>query len=485
MSLLHESIESIELKLKNKEIKPSDLVKESLDRIKATDEKVGSFITVTEEVALKQAEALDRAQEEGRAEGKLFGIPMGIKDNIVTKDIQTTCASKILEGFNPIYDATVMNKLNKENPILLGKLNMDEFAMGGSTETSYYKLTRNPHDLDAVPGGSSGGSATAVAAGQVSFTLGSDTGGSVRQPASYCGVVGLKPTYGRVSRFGLVAFASSLDQIGPMTRTVKDNARVLEIISGLDANDMTSAPVEVPEFSKIITGDIKGKKIALPKEYFGAGIDEEVKQAVLEGVKYLESQGAIVEEVSLPNTDYAISTYYIIASAEASSNLSRFDGIRYGFRSPNATNLEEIYKKTRGEGFGAEVKRRIMLGTYVLSSGYYDAYYKKAQQVRTLIKQDFDRVFEEYDVIIGPTAPTVAFNIGEEVGDPIKIYANDILTIPVNMAGLPGISIPCGFKGNRPIGMQIIAKPFAESTLYDVAYNFEQHYNLHDKKIEL
>ena len=465
MSLLHESIESLELKLKNKEIKPSDLVKESLDRIKATDEKVGSFITVTEEVALKQAEALDRAQEEGRVEGKLFGIPMGIKDNIVTKDIQTTCASKILEGFNPIYDATVMNKLNKENPILLGKLNMDEFAMGGSTETSYYKLTRNPHDLDAVPGGSSGGSATAVAAGQVSFTLGSDTGGSVRQPASYCGVVGLKPTYGRVSRFGLVAFASSLDQIGPMTRTVKDNARVLEIISGLDANDMTSAPVEVPEFSKIITGDIKGKKIALPKEYFGAGIDEEVKQAVLEGVKYLESQGAIVEEVSLPNTDYAISTYYIIASAEASSNLSRFDGIRYGF--------------------GAEVKRRIMLGTYVLSSGYYDAYYKKAQQVRTLIKQDFDRVFEEYDVIIGPTAPTVAFNIGEEVGDPIKIYANDILTIPVNMAGLPGISIPCGFKGNRPIGMQIIAKPFAESTLYDVAYNFEQHYNLHDKKIEL
>ena len=466
MSLLHESIESLELKLKNKEIKPSDLVKESLDRIKATDEKVGSFITVTEEVALKQAEALDRAQEEGRAEGKLFGIPMGIKDNIVTKDIQTTCASKILEGFNPIYDATVMNKLNKENPILLGKLNMDEFAMGGSTETSYYKLTRNPHDLDAVPGGSSGGSATAVAAGQVSFTLGSDTGGSVRQPASYCGIVGLKPTYGRVSRFGLVAFASSLDQIGPMTRTVKDNARVLEIISGLDAHDMTSAPVEVPEFSKIITGDIKGKKIALP-------------------VKYLESQGAIVEEVSLPNTDYAISTYYIIASAEASSNLSRFDGIRYGFRSPNATNLEEIYKKTRGEGFGAEVKRRIMLGTYVLSSGYYDAYYKKAQQVRTLIKQDFDRVFEEYDVIIGPTAPTVAFNIGEEVGDPIKIYANDILTIPVNMAGLPGISIPCGFKGNRPIGMQIIAKPFAESTLYDVAYNFEQHYNLHDKKIEL
>ena len=363
MSLLHESIESLESKLKNKEIKPSDLVKESLDRIKATEDKIGSFITVTEEVALKQAEELDRRQEAGDVEGKLFGIPMGIKDNIVTKDIQTTCASKILEGFNPIYSATVMDKLNAENPILMGKLNMDEFAMGGSTETSYYKLTRNPHDLDAVPGGSSGGSATSVAAGQVSFALGSDTGGSVRQPASYCGIVGLKPTYGRVSRFGLVAFASSLDQIGPMTRTVKDNARILEIISGLDAHDMTSAPVEVPEFSKIITGDIKGKKIALPKEYFGAGIDEDVKKAVLDGVKYLESQGAIVEEVSLPSTDHVISTYYVIASAEASSNLSRFDGIRYGYRSPNATNLEEIYKKTRGEGFGAEVKRRIMLGT--------------------------------------------------------------------------------------------------------------------------
>ncbi|AME09813.1 MULTISPECIES: Asp-tRNA(Asn)/Glu-tRNA(Gln) amidotransferase subunit GatA [Gemella] len=485
MSLIHESIESLETKLKNKEIKPSDLVQSSLKRIKETEDKVGSFITITEELAVDKAKQLDKMQEAGNYNGRLFGIPMGIKDNIITKDIQTTCASKILEGFKPIYDATVINKLNVENPILMGKLNMDEFAMGGSTETSYYKLTKNPHDLDAVPGGSSGGSATSVAAGQVSFSLGSDTGGSVRQPASYCGIVGLKPTYGRVSRFGLVAFASSLDQIGPMTRTVKDNARILEIISGVDEHDMTSAPVKDPEYSKIITGDIKGKKIALPKEYFGEGIDEDVKKAVLDGVKYLESQGAVVEEVSLPNTGYAISTYYIIASAEASSNLSRFDGIRYGFRSPNAKNLEEIYKKTRGEGFGAEVKRRIMLGTYVLSSGYYDAYYKKAQQVRTLIKQDFDRIFEKYDVVIGPTAPTVAFNVGEEIGDPVTMYANDILTIPVNMAGLPGLSIPCGFKGKRPIGMQIIAKPFAESTLYDVAYNFEQHYNLHDKKIEI
>lgn len=485
MNLMYESIENLESKLINKEIKPSELVKDSIQRIKETDDKIGSFITVTEEEALKHADKLDKLQEENKMSGKLFGIPMGIKDNIITKDIQTTCASKILGGFSPIYDATVMDKLNKENPILVGKLNMDEFAMGGSTETSYYKLTRNPHDLDAVPGGSSGGSATAVAAGQVPFSLGSDTGGSVRQPASYCGIVGLKPTYGRVSRYGLVAFASSLDQIGPMTRTVKDNAKVLEIISGLDSNDMTSAPVAVPEYSKIITGDVKGLKIALPKEYFGEGIDEDVKKSVLDGVKWLESQGAIVEEVSLPNSEYSIATYYVIASAEASSNLSRFDGIRYGYRSENATNLEEIYKKTRGEGFGAEVKRRIMLGTYVLSSGYYDAYYKKAQKIRTLIKEDFDNVFKEYDVIIGPTVPTVAFNIGEEIGDPLTMYANDLLTIPVNMAGLPGLSIPCGFKGKRPIGMQLIGKPFAESTLYNVAYNFEQHYNLHDKKLEI
>lgn len=485
MTLMYESIESLTTKLNNKEIKPSELVADAFNRIKATDDKIGSFITLTEELASNQAKLLDEKQANNEINGKLFAIPMGIKDNIITKDVETTCASKILQGFNPIYDATVMRKLNQENPILLGKLNMDEFAMGGSTETSYYKTCRNPHDLDAVPGGSSGGSATAVAAGQVPFTLGSDTGGSVRQPASYCGIVGMKPTYGRVSRFGLVAFASSLDQIGPMTRTVKDNAKVLEIISGLDENDMTSAPVKVNEFSKIITGHVKGLKIALPKEYFGAGIDEEVKASVLAAAKYLESQGAIVEEVSLPNTAHSIEAYYIIASAEASSNLSRFDGIRYGYRSENAKNLEEIYKKTRGEGFGAEVKRRIMLGTYVLSSGYYDAYYKKAQKVRTLIKQDFDKVFETYDVVLGPTAPTVAFNIGEEITDPVTMYANDILTIPVNMAGLPAISIPCGFKGKRPIGMQIIGKPFAEATVYDVAYNYEQHYNLHHKKIEL
>lgn len=485
MDFMYESIESLENKLKNKEIKPSELLTSSLDRIKITEEKVGSFITITEDIAVEEGKRLDKLQEEGNVTGKLFGIPMGIKDNIITKNIETTCASKILEGFVPIYDATVITKLNKENPILMGKLNMDEFAMGGSTETSYYKLTRNPHDLSSVAGGSSGGSASSVAAGQVIFSLGSDTGGSVRQPASHCGVVGMKPTYGRVSRFGLVAFASSLDQIGPMTRNVKDNARVLEIISGLDENDMTSAPIDVPKFSEIITGEVKGLKIALPKEYFSEGVDQDIKNSVLEAVKYLESQGAIVEEVSLPNTSYAIETYYIIASAEASSNLSRFDGIRYGYRSKNASNLEEVYKKTRGEGFGSEVKRRIMLGTYVLSSGYYDAYYKKAQKVRTLIKEDFDRIFKEYDVIIGPVSPTVAFNLGEKITNPVTMYTNDILTIPVNMAGIPAISIPCGFKGNRPIGMQIIAKPFAESTIYDVAYNYEQKYNLQNKKIEI
>lgn len=485
MDFMYESIESLQSKLKNKEIKPSEILQDSIERIKNTDDKIGSFITVTEEEAINKAKQLDELQLKNEKLGELFAIPMGIKDNIITKGVQTTCASKILEGFNPVYDATVMNKLNKENPILMGKLNMDEFAMGGSTETSYYKLTRNPYDLSAIAGGSSGGSATAVAAGQVLFSLGSDTGGSIRQPASHCGIVGLKPTYGRVSRYGLVAFASSLDQIGPMTRTVKDNAKVLEIISGFDNNDMTSAPVDAPKFSEIITGNVKGLKIALPKEYFSDGVDEDVKNSVLEAVKYLESQGAIVEEVSLPNTSYAIETYYIIASAEASSNLSRFDGIRYGYRSENAKNLEEVYKKTRGEGFGEEVKKRIMLGTYVLSSGYYDAYYKKAQKIRTLIKEDFDKVFKEYDVIIGPVAPTVAFDIGYKLTNPLTMYTNDILTIPVNMAGLPSISIPCGFKEKRPIGMQIIAKPFKESTIYDVAYNYEQHYNLHNKKIEL
>ncbi|MDU2974252.1 MAG: Asp-tRNA(Asn)/Glu-tRNA(Gln) amidotransferase subunit GatA, partial [Staphylococcus epidermidis] len=362
----------------------------------------------------------------------------------------------------------------------IGKLNMDEFAMGGSTETSYFKKTLNPFDHTAVPGGSSGGSAAAVAAGLVPFSLGSDTGGSIRQPASYCGVVGMKPTYGRVSRFGLVAFASSLDQIGPITRNVKDNALVLEAISGVDANDSTSAPVDDVDFTSDIGKDIKGLKIALPKEYLGEGVSEEVKTSVKEAVETLKSLGAEVDEVSLPNTKYGIPSYYVIASSEASANLARFDGIRYGYHSKEAQSLEELYKMSRSEGFGEEVKRRIFLGTFALSSGYYDAYYKKSQKVRTLIKNDFDKVFESYDVVVGPTAPTTAFNIGEEIDDPLTMYANDLLTTPVNLAGLPGISVPCGQSNGRPIGLQLIGKPFDEKTLYRVAYQFETQYNLHD-----
>ena len=386
----------------------------------------------------------------------------------------------MLEGFVPIYESTVMNKLHQENAVLIGKLNMDEFAMGGSTETSYFKKTVNPFDHQAVPGGSSGGSAAAVAAGLVPFSLGSDTGGSIRQPAAYCGVVGMKPTYGRVSRFGLVAFASSLDQIGPITRNVKDNAMVLEAIAGADKNDSTSAPVEDVDFTSEIGKDIKGLKIALPKEYLGEGVNEEVKTSVKQAVETLKSLGAEVDEVSLPNTKYGIPSYYVIASSEASANLARFDGIRYGYHSKEAQTLEELYKMSRSEGFGDEVKRRIFLGTFALSSGYYDAFYNKSQKVRTLIKNDFDKVFENYDVVVGPTAPTTAFNLGEEIDDPLTMYANDLLTTPVNLAGLPGISVPCGQSNGRPIGLQFIGKPFDEKTLYRVAYQYETQFNLHD-----
>ena len=474
MSIRFESIEKLTELIKNKEIKPSDVVKDIYAAIEETDPTIKSFLALDKENAIKKAEELDELQAKDQMDGKLFGIPMGIKDNIITKDVETTCASKMLEGFVPIYESTVMNKLHDENAVLIGKLNMDEFAMGGSTETSYFKKTLNPFDHTAVPGGSSGGSAAAVAAGLVPFSLGSDTGGSIRQPASYCGVVGMKPTYGRVSRFGLVAFASSLDQIGPITRNVKDNALVLEAISGVDANDSTSAPVDDVDFTSDIGKDIKGLKIALPKEYLGEGVSEEVKTSVKEAVETLKSLGAEVDEVSLPNTKYGI------PSSEASANLARFDGIRYGYHSKEAQSLEELYKMSRSEGFGEEVKRRIFLGTFALSSGYYDAYYKKSQKVRTLIKNDFDKVFESYDVVVGPTAPTTAFNIGEEIDDPLTMYANDLLTTPVNLAGLPGISVPCGQSNGRPIGLQLIGKPFDEKTLYRVAYQFETQYNLHD-----
>ncbi|EII2694278.1 Asp-tRNA(Asn)/Glu-tRNA(Gln) amidotransferase subunit GatA [Staphylococcus pseudintermedius] len=482
MSIRYESIENLQKMIKDNQIKPSEIVKDIYDAIEETDPTIQSFLALDKENAMKKAEELDALQVKGEMEGKLFGIPMGIKDNIITEGLETTCASRMLEGFVPIYEATVMKKLHNENGILIGKVNLDEFAMGGSTETSYFKKTVNPFDHKAVPGGSSGGSAAAVAAGLVPFTLGTDTGGSIRQPAAYCGVVGLKPTYGRVSRFGLVAFASSLDQIGPITRNVKDNALVLEAIAGEDEMDSTSAPDVATDFTADIGKDIKDMKIALPKEYIGEGVDEEVKEAVLKAAETLKSLGAIVEEVSLPRTAYGIPSYYVIASAEASSNLARFDGIRYGYHSKEAQTLEELYKLSRSEGFGKEVKRRILLGTYVLSSGYYDAYYKKAQKVRTLIKNDFENVFKDYDVILGPTTPTVAFDLGAEINDPLTMYANDLLTTPVNLAGLPGISVPCGLAENgRPIGLQLIGKPFDEKTLYRVAHQYETQFNLHDQ----
>jgi len=485
VSLFDYKVSDLHELLHKKELKVTDLVDESYKRIGQVEDKVQSFLTLDEERAMQSAKLLDEKLATDSQKGLLFGMPIGVKDNIVTKGLRTTCASKILENFDPIYDATVVQKLQQAETVTIGKLNMDEFAMGSSNENSAFKMTRNPWDLDRVPGGSSGGSAASVAAGEVLFSLGSDTGGSIRQPASFCGVVGMKPTYGRVSRFGLVAFASSLDQIGPITRTVEDNAYLLQAISGLDPMDSTSANVDVPSFASALTGDVKGLKIAVPKEYLGEGVNETVRQSVLDALKVLESLGAVWEEVSLPHSKYALAAYYLLSSSEASANLARFDGVRYGYRTPDAENLIDLYKKTRAEGFGDEVKRRIMLGTFALSSGYYDAYYKKAQQVRTLIKKDFEDVFAKYDVIVGPTTPTSAFKIGENIEDPLTMYANDILTIPLNLAGLPGISVPCGFDAGLPLGLQIIGKYFDEATIYRVAHAFEQATDFHKQKPEL
>lgn len=478
--LYKKSLEELHSLLVSKEITATDLTSETFARIKETEPKVDAFLALNEEKAQELAQAID---QKGITESNvLAGIPIGIKDNIVTKDLRTTAASKILGNFDPIYDATVMDKVYQADMIPVGKLNMDEFAMGASTETSFFKKTKNAWDETKVPGGSSGGSAAAVAAGQVPLSLGSDTGGSIRQPAAFNGIVGMKPTYGRVSRFGLIAFASSLDQIGPMTRGVKDNAFALNAISGFDAKDSTSAGAAVPDFTAGLTGDIKGMKVALPKEYLGEGIQAGVREAILKAADTFRALGATVEEVSLPHSKYGVAVYYIIASSEASSNLQRFDGIRYGFRSENVSNLEDVYVNSRSEGFGEEVKRRIMLGTFSLSAGYYDAYFKKAGQVRTLIKQDFDKVFSQYDLIIGPASPTVAFGIGENINDPITMYLNDILTIPVNLAGLPGMSIPAGFSEGLPVGLQIIGKHFDEATMYKAAYAFEQATDFHTKK---
>ncbi|WP_042478780.1 Asp-tRNA(Asn)/Glu-tRNA(Gln) amidotransferase subunit GatA [Bacillus ndiopicus] len=479
MTLFERSAHELQESLHKGEVTIADLTNEAFARIEALDGNVQSFLALNKEQATAQAAELDIVPFEER--GPLFGMPIGVKDNIVTEGLETTCASKILEGFIPIYDATVVKKLREAGMVTVGKLNMDEFAMGSSNENSYYKVTKNPWNLEHVPGGSSGASAASVAAGEVPFSLGSDTGGSIRQPAAYCGVVGMKPTYGRVSRSGLVAFASSLDQIGPITRNVRDNALLLEAISGVDENDSTSANVPVPNYAAALNGDIKGLRIAVPKEFLGEGVGEAARQSVLDALEVLKGLGATVEEVSLPHSKYALAAYYILSSSEASSNLSRFDGIRYGFRAEGVKNLMELYKETRAQGFGDEVKRRIMLGTYSLSAGTYDAYYKKAQQVRTLIKEDYDKVFEDFDVIIGPTTPTPAFKIGENVNDPLTMYANDILTIPINLAGVPAISIPCGFENDLPLGLQIIGKHFDEETIYRTAYAYEQATDFHKK----
>ncbi|ADQ07637.1 glutamyl-tRNA(Gln) amidotransferase, A subunit [Caldicellulosiruptor hydrothermalis 108] len=468
----HEAIDLI----KKKEVKCQEVVQSVLDRIEQVEDKVKAYITITKEEALEDAKKIDEKIAKGEDVGVLYGLPIALKDNLCTNGIKTTCASKILYNFVPPYDATVVKKLKENDMTLLGKLNMDEFAMGSSTENSAFHTTKNPWDLERVPGGSSGGSAAAVAADEAFFTLGSDTGGSIRQPASLCGVVGMKPTYGRVSRFGLVAFASSLDQIGPLTKDVEDCALAMNIICGHDPYDATSAPVDVPDFTKALVNDVKGLKIGVPREYMEKGINDEVKKAVEKALELLKSLGADYEEFSIPIVEYALPTYYIIASSEASSNLARYDGIKYGYRTQNYDDLIDLYKKTRSEGFGPEVKRRIMLGTYALSAGYYDAYYKKGLQVRTLIKRAFDEAFQKYDVIITPTSPTTAFKIGERVSNPLEMYMSDICTVPVNIAGLPAISIPCGFDSNGlPIGLQIIGKAFDEQTILRVAYTYEQN----------
>ena len=446
-----------------------------IDKIDEKEKDVQAFVTELKDEAKKQAEEIQDKIDKGEIKGKLAGIPIGIKDNICTKGIKTTCSSHMLENFISPYNATVMEKINEQNMINLGKLNMDEFAMGGSTEYSYFKKTKNPWNLNKVPGGSSGGSASAVSANMVPWALGSDTGGSIRQPASFCGVVGLKPTYGLVSRYGLVAFASSLDQIGPIAKDVEDTAILLNIISGHDKKDTTSANIEKKDYTLNLKKDIKGKKIGVPKEFFGEGINLEVKESLENTRSSVKNLGAEIEEFSLDIAQYSLATYYIIACAEASSNLGRFDGIRYGYRAKDFKNLKELYTKSRSEGFGAEVKRRIILGTYVLSSGYYDAYYKKAQQVRTLVMNEFNKAFEKYDVILTPTSPTVAFDIGSKSNNPLEMYLADICTVSVNIAGLPGISIPCGIdKQGMPIGMQLIGNKFEEDKLLNIAYAFEQ-----------
>ena len=477
MDLIELGIEGLRNVLDRREAAPAEVLDSVYGRIDAIDPKVKAFVTLTREQAAKMAA--------NGASGVLAGIPIAIKDNICTKGIKTTCSSRMLENFTPPYESTVTARLAAAGYVIPGKTNLDEFAMGSSTENSAFFTTRNPYDLDRIPGGSSGGSAAAVCAGMCAAALGSDTGGSIRQPASLCGVVGLKPTYGRVSRYGLVAFASSLDQIGPITKTVKDAAILLNIIAGHDPCDSTSAPLPVPDFTKAAGKDIKGLRVGIPKEYFIPGMDKEVEDAVRAAIRQLESLGAVPVEVSLPHTGYAIATYYILATSEASSNLARYDGVKYGFRA-EGKDLMEMYMNTRAKGFGPEVKRRIMLGTYALSSGYYEAYYGRAQQVRTLIKRDFEEAFKAADIIATPTSPTAAFKVGEKAADPLQMYLSDIFTISINLAGLPGMSIPCGFTGEGlPIGLQLIGRHFDEESVIRVGHAYEQSTDWHKRRPKL
>lgn len=462
-------------RIKNREISVSEAVTAYLDSIDTKEKDINAFVTVDREGALKRAKEVQKLIDDGSLTGPLAGVPVGIKDNMCVNGMLTTCASKILYNFKPTFTATAVAKLEAAGAVILGKTNMDEFAMGSTTETSYYGETKNPWDLSRVPGGSSGGSAAAVAAEEVPYALGSDTGGSIRQPAGFCGVTGMKPTYGRVSRYGLIAYGSSLDQIGPIARDVTDCATILEAICGCDSKDSTSVKEAGDDFTSALVDDVKGLKVGIPRDYFGEGLEPEVKEYVMAAAKVLEDKGAVVEEFDLSLVEYAIPAYYIIASAEASSNLERFDGVKYGYRTESFTDLHNMYKKTRSEGFGAEVKRRIMLGSFVLSSGYFDAYYMKALRTKALIKQAFDKAFEKYDVLLGPVAPTTALNLGESLSDPIKMYLGDIYTVSVNLAGLPGISLPCGYDSNGlPVGLQLLGKHFDEKSIIRAAYSYEQ-----------
>jgi len=480
------AIHSLSERLRKKEVSSAEATKAYLKRIEDVEGKVRAFVTVTAEEALKAAAAADERIAKGDNVTPLTGVPIAVKDIFCTKNVRTTCSSKILEKFIPPYDATVIKKLKEAGAVILGKNNMDEFAMGSSTENSAFGKTLNPWALDRVPGGSSGGSAAAVAAGECAASLGTDTGGSIRQPASCCGIVGLKPTYGRVSRFGMIAFASSLDQAGPLTRDVEDSAIILNAIAGHDPSDSTSIEAHVPDYTSRLEDGIKGLKIGIPKEYFIEGLDPDVDSSIKKALDTLKALGAELVEVSLPHTQYAVAVYYLVATAEASSNLARFDGVKYGLRVNKTGGLLDMYKRTRDEGFGGEVKRRIMLGTYSLSAGYYDAYYKKASQVRTLIKNDFDSAFSSCDVIATPTAPTAAFKIGEKVEDPLTMYLSDIFTISCNLAGIPGISLPCGFtREGLPVGLQILGKSLDEETVLRAAYSYEQATEWHKRRAAL